>query len=138
MEGYGTVCSCQDPAPLLFVPKPVSQKCYTVNVLKKKSKYSISLSVLKILFVIRAGIHKVLVRKANREDPDHTAYSEAVRSGSALFVLAFTASNYCLKFKNIKGKQCRPRSGCSYSPGQRPQTSKIFKRRTKADNFCCD
>ena len=25
------------------------------------------------MFVIKAGIHKVLVRKANREDPDQTA-----------------------------------------------------------------
>ena len=28
--------------------------------------------------VIRAGIHKMLVRIANREDPDQTASSEAV------------------------------------------------------------
>ena len=32
-----------------------------------------------------AGIHKQLVRIANREDPDQTASSEAVWSGSALF-----------------------------------------------------
>ena len=37
--------------------------------------------------VIRAGIHKMLVRTANREDPDQTASSEAVRSGSALFAV---------------------------------------------------
>ena len=36
--------------------------------------------------VFRAGIHKFLVRVANRKDPDQTASSEAVRSGSALFV----------------------------------------------------
>ena len=30
------------------------------------------------LSVIRAGIHKMLVRIANREDPDQTASSEAV------------------------------------------------------------
>ena len=30
------------------------------------------------LLVIRAGIHKMLVRIANREDPDQTASSEAV------------------------------------------------------------
>ena len=30
------------------------------------------------VLVIRAGIHKMLVRKANREDPDQTASSEAV------------------------------------------------------------
>ena len=34
----------------------------------------------------RAGIYKMLVRIANREDPDQTASSEAVWSGSALFV----------------------------------------------------
>ena len=33
-----------------------------------------------------AGIHKMLVRIANREDPDQTASSKAVWSGSALFV----------------------------------------------------
>ena len=31
----------------------------------------------------------MLVRIANREDPDQTASSEAVRSGSALFVWHF-------------------------------------------------
>ena len=30
------------------------------------------------MLVIRAGIHKTLVRLANREDPDQTASSEAV------------------------------------------------------------
>ena len=38
------------------------------------------------MLVIRAGIHKMLVRIANREDPDQTASSEAVWFGSALFV----------------------------------------------------
>ena len=33
-----------------------------------------------------AGIHKMLVRISNREDPDQTASAEAVWSGSALFV----------------------------------------------------
>ena len=32
----------------------------------------------KMMLVIRAGIHKMLVRIANREDPDQTASSEAV------------------------------------------------------------
>ena len=41
----------------------------------------------------RAGIYKMLVRIANRVDPDQTASSEAVLSGSALLVLAFLASN---------------------------------------------
>ena len=38
------------------------------------------------MLVIRTGIHKMLVRIANKEVPDQTASSEAVRSGSALFV----------------------------------------------------
>ena len=38
------------------------------------------------MLFIRDGIHKILVRIANREDPDQTASSEAVLSGSALFV----------------------------------------------------
>ena len=45
------------------------------------------------LVAIRAGINKMLVRIANREDPDQTASSEAVRSGSALFVKAFFVGN---------------------------------------------
>ena len=41
-------------------------------------KYSKILNTLFLLFlnkmlVIRAGIHKMYVRMANREDPDHTA-----------------------------------------------------------------
>ena len=36
--------------------------------------------------VFRAGIQKMLGGIAYREDPDQTASSEAVRSGSALFV----------------------------------------------------
>ena len=37
------------------------------------------------LMVIVAGIYKMLVTTANREDPDQTASSEAVWFGSALF-----------------------------------------------------
>ena len=37
------------------------------------------------MFVIMAGIHKMLVKQANRGDPDQTASSEAVCSGSKLF-----------------------------------------------------
>ena len=40
------------------------------------------------MLVIRAGIHKMVVRIVNREDLDQTA-SEAVWSGSALFLKAF-------------------------------------------------
>ena len=43
----------------------------------------------KILF-IRAGIHEMLVRIANGEDPL-----------SVLFVNAFLPGNYCMKFWNI-------------------------------------
>ena len=38
------------------------------------------------------------VRIPNREDPDQTASSEAVWSGSVLFVKAFLGGNLCLKF----------------------------------------
>ena len=33
---------------------------------------------LNEMMIIRVGIHKMLVRRANREDPDQTASSEAV------------------------------------------------------------
>ena len=56
---------------------------YTVTVLNSEH---FSLSVLNKMLVFRAGSHKMLIRKANREDPDQTASSEAVWSGSALFV----------------------------------------------------
>ena len=49
------------------------------------------------MLVIMAGIHKMLVRIANREDPDQTASEEAVWSGPSLFVKAFLPGNYfCL------------------------------------------
>ena len=38
------------------------------------------------MLISRAGIHKIIVKIANREDPDQTASSEAVWSGYALFV----------------------------------------------------
>ena len=50
------------------------------------------------MLVFSAGIHKMNVGIANREDPDQTASSEAVLSGSAQFVSAFVAGNYCSKF----------------------------------------
>ena len=75
---------------------------------KKYGKYS---KILNTWLVIMAGTCQMLVRKANLEDPDQTASSEAVsseavssgstlfvRSGSPLFVLAFVAGNYCLNF----------------------------------------
>ena len=45
------------------------------------------------MMVIKAGIHKFLVRVANSEDPDQTASSEVVWSGSALFAKAFLAGS---------------------------------------------
>ena len=48
----------------------------------------IFMSLNEILF-IRAGIHKMLFRLANREDPDQTDSSEAVWSGSALLSRPF-------------------------------------------------
>ena len=45
-----------------------------------------SFSVLNYTVGIRAGILIMLVRIANRKDPDQTASVEAVGSGSALFV----------------------------------------------------
>ena len=41
------------------------------------------------MLVKRARILKMLVRIVKREDPDQTASSEAVWSGSAQFVIAF-------------------------------------------------
>ena len=38
------------------------------------------------LLVFKAGIHKFIIRTANREDPVQTASSEAVLSGSVMFV----------------------------------------------------
>ena len=45
------------------------------------------------MLVFRAWIYKMLFRKANREDHEQTASSEAVWSGSALFVKPFLAGN---------------------------------------------
>ena len=42
------------------------------------------------ILVIRVGINKMLVRMANREDPDQTASSEAVWSGSMLLTVVKT------------------------------------------------
>ena len=41
---------------------------------------------LNEMLFIKAWIHKMFVRIANREDPDQTASTEAVWSGSALFI----------------------------------------------------
>ena len=46
------------------------------------------------MWVNRAGIHKLFVRIANREDPDQTASSEAVCFGSRPFWLATSVQNF--------------------------------------------
>ena len=60
----------------------------------KNSKISVFFLILLSntckMVIIETGIHKMLnIRNLNIEDPDQTASSEAVRSGSALFVKAF-------------------------------------------------
>ena len=44
----------------------------------------------------------MLVRIADREDPDQTASLEAVGSGSALFVWPFLQENSVYKFSCVK------------------------------------
>ena len=68
--------------------KLISNRAGTHKHYGKCSKISKSFLILfshKTL-VIRDEIHKMLDRIASREDPDQTASSEAVGSGSALFV----------------------------------------------------
>ena len=60
--------------------------CITVKVLKFQTLFFLFSNKM---LVFSTGIHKTHVRIANREDPDQTASSEAVRSGSALFVYTF-------------------------------------------------
>ena len=45
------------------------------------------------MLLIRAGIHRMPVRIGNRENPDHSASSEAVWCRSALFFWAFWGGN---------------------------------------------
>ena len=59
--------------------------CFTYGKCSKILNAFLFLFSNKIL-LFRAGIHKMLVRIANREDPEQTASEEAVWSGSALFV----------------------------------------------------
>ena len=66
-------------------------QCEIIWVFFNNGKCSKISSTFLLLFsnkimIFRAGIHKMDVRIANSEDPDQTASSEAVRSGSALFV----------------------------------------------------
>ena len=60
------------------------KSCITVNVLKFWSLFSFCL--VNEMLIIMVGIHKMHVPIPNREDPDQTASSEAIWSGSALFV----------------------------------------------------
>ena len=59
-----------------------SEQCMLFSI--SSSTVNVWLNVLKFqtlsnkMLAIRAGIHKMLVRIANREDPDQTASSEAV------------------------------------------------------------
>ena len=62
----------------------------TVNVLKFQTLFLFLFP--NETLVISAVTHKMIVKKANREDLDPTA------SGSALFVLPLVAGNYCSKF----------------------------------------
>ena len=58
----------------------------------KCSKISNTSVFFNKYMVFRAGIHKMLVRVASREDPDQTAL-EAVLFGSGQFVWAFLTGN---------------------------------------------
>ena len=49
------------------------------------------------MLVIRAGIHKMLVRIANREDPDQNQFD----LGQYCLTRPFWQTNECTKFKNI-------------------------------------
>ena len=51
---------------------------HKVNVLKFPIRTPLIFLFLNKLLVYRAGIHKMLVSIANREDPDQTASEEAV------------------------------------------------------------
>ena len=51
------------------------QILYLVNVLKLQTPFFLFSNKMSL---IRAGIHKMLVRIANNEDPDQTASEEAV------------------------------------------------------------
>ena len=72
------------PSQLLFII------CFRLNIYSYSKCPKISNTFLFLLLnkmlVMRAGIHKMLVRITNMEDPDQTASEEAVWSGSVLFV----------------------------------------------------
>ena len=53
------------------------------------------------MLVIRAGIQKLLVRIANMEDPDQTAFSEAVCSGLPRLAMPFWQATSVLNFRTL-------------------------------------
>ena len=53
------------------------------------------------MWVNRAEFHKMLVIIENREDPDRTAFSEAVLSGFVLFVSTFCKATCVLNFRTF-------------------------------------
>ena len=55
----------------------------------------------KKILVWRAGIQKMLVRIANRDDPDQTASSEAVWSGSARLSRLFWQASSVRNFRTF-------------------------------------
>ena len=56
----------------------------------------------------------MFMRLANREDPDQIASSEAILSGSALFVKAFLVGNLVQNFMFCLGLFCRQLSSKFY------------------------
>ena len=56
---------------------------HMVNVLKFRTHFSL---FLNRILVIRAGIHKMHVRIANKEDPDQTTSDHGLRCLSQLFL----------------------------------------------------
>ena len=73
-----------EPLPQLIAAYACLKNVFQYGECSKISNTFLILFSNKML-IIRAGIHNILVRIANLEDPDQTA-SEAVSSGSALFV----------------------------------------------------
>ena len=72
-------------------------KCTNYNKYPKILNTFLLLFKTKMLF-IRAESPKNAYLNSKREDPDQTASSGGVWSGSALFVYAFLAGIYCSKF----------------------------------------
>ena len=73
--------------PHHIYPPDVDTDFYTFDFGKCSKKFHFLFS--NKMLIIRDRTHKMLVKIANKEDPDQTASSEAICSGYALFVLAF-------------------------------------------------